>query len=245
MRRSSQFDLSKILGRILRYEIHKYSLTPDESGWVQLHELIQKCGITHSREDVVEVARTSAGSQGRRFDLDEPAKGFFRIKARYVHGKGGKASGNRQRGSPNGKARTCMPEPAETRTYTHLRQSSTDEVPGISGGSGSIMTSRTETDDLLRFSRGTEREAETVGDCRDSFGPESFDISTPRCMRESHWEKYEDPTTSRIWFFNSEKDEFFFEDTAADSGWCRYDSDVGPWWHNESKETWFMEGASN
>ena len=255
MRRSSQFDLSKTLGRILRYEIEKYSLTPDESGWVQLHELIQKCGITHSREEVVEVARNSAGSQGRRFDLDEPAKGFFRIKARYVHGKGGKSRGfnepfGSQAGSRQGKASSCMPEPARSRTYTDLGadarewQSSTDQTPGISGASGS-STSRTETEDQLRFRKERQAETPPVGDSQDSsLGPESFDISTPRCT-ESQWERYQDPTTNRVWFFNSEKDEFFFEDSAADRGWCRYDSDVGPWWHNERNETWFMEGASN
>ena len=110
---SSQAELSKTLGRILRYETHKHGLTADPAGWVQLHELMQRCSITHSRDqapghrmsvrfastllehcdcvchlkpvaepysEVIDVARTSEGSQGKRFEIDEPAKGLFRIR---------------------------------------------------------------------------------------------------------------------------------------------------------------------
>ncbi|CAE7195523.1 unnamed protein product [Symbiodinium natans] len=275
-------DLSKNLARILRYEVQKHNLTVDPGGWIQVHELMQKCGVgpRASRDEVIHVAKTSVGSHGKRFDLEEPAKGFFRIRARYVHGKRGKGGmgGKGGKGGQGGKGETfpkqdssgsfygsMPPQPAQTRPYTHTTkvdhqdwQTSAQQMPEIPGcGSNSASASAAcgpvETDHPWRDSQDAPEAptAPPVGQLgpdittRPQSGPQSFDISTPRCIQDTSWKPYKDPTTGRTWYFNSKTEEFFFADTAAERGWQRYESDRGPWWHNESKETWFWEQSSN
>ena len=72
-----------------------------------------------------------------------------------------------------------------------------------------------------------------------------YDMSTPRGLKqESTWQKYKDPETDRAWFYDSETGDYFFEDVAKESGWTKYGSDHGPWWHHEEKQKWFFETAA-
>ena len=230
MPKASQLDLSKTLGRILRYETHQYGLTPDAEGRVQLHDLMRKCGLAHYKDEVIHVACTSAGSRGRRFDLDEPAKGLFRIRARYSHGKGegskGKTANNFPSGTKGdswkGHVGSPMPKPKPAATRSFYAQNVENE---------NIWRQETQAPDQ---------------DCQDCFsGPQSFDISTPRNSQQETWQRYVDPTTQKVWFHNEKSGDVFFEDGAADSGWRKYDSDLGLWWWNETAATWFFERASN
>lgn len=71
-------------------------------------------------------------------------------------------------------------------------------------------------------------------------GAESFDISTPR-SEEKTWSKYTDPANKRIWLWNSETDEHFYEDAAQHHGWNQYASDSGNWWHHDDTGRWFFD----
>eukprot|EP00434_Breviolum_minutum_P043425 symbB.v1.2.038711.t1/scaffold6133.1/size21828/2 len=71
-------------------------------------------------------------------------------------------------------------------------------------------------------------------------GAESFDISTPR-SEEKTWFKYTDPANKRIWLWNSETDEHFYEDAAQHHGWNQYASDSGNWWHHDDMGRWFFD----
>ena len=255
---SAQLELSRTLVRILRYETHQRGLNPDVDGWVQLHELMNRCSIAQSRDEVISVAHASEGRLGKRFELDQPAKGFFRIRARYRHRQGGVGNvfntGPRHRTDEGWRSRAVdyMPKPAQAKSSewgeAHAgreRQSSPDRGPStVTGGSSSKVMARSLSETAcqglaLRF----ETTAATIS-CQDDqdsslTGPQSFDISTPRCHQDRAWLRYVDPETGRAWFHNDETDGFFFEDAASDSGWCQYDSEHGLWWHNESMEAWF------
>ena len=263
MPKASQLDLSKTLGRILRYETHEYGLTPDADGWVQLHDLMRKCGLAHYKDEVIHVACTSAGSRGRRFDLDEPAKGLFRIRARYSHGKGEGSKGKTANNFPSGTkgdswkghvgSPVPKPKPAATRSFyaqnvenENMWQSHPNQVPQMPGSTHSLSGADGPQEATQELPEKRQETQAPDQDCQDCFsGPQSFDISTPRNSQQETWQRYVDPTTQKVWFHNEKSGDVFFEDGAADSGWRKYDSDLGLWWWNETAATWFFERASN
>ncbi|CAJ1327844.1 unnamed protein product [Effrenium voratum] len=84
MSKAAQEEISRALVRILRYETRKYGI-PEQGGWVDLHELMEKSGLQQKPEEVIFVANTSEGSQGRRFEVEMMSSGQFRLRATYKH----------------------------------------------------------------------------------------------------------------------------------------------------------------
>jgi hypothetical protein len=57
------------------------------------------------------------------------------------------------------------------------------------------------------------------------------------------WERYNEPESQRVWFWNKATDEVFWADD-PDSGWEQYFGDQGrPWWCNEAEGRFFPRGG--
>jgi hypothetical protein len=55
------------------------------------------------------------------------------------------------------------------------------------------------------------------------------------------WERYNEPETQRVWFWNTATEEVFWADD-LDSGWEQYFGSQGqPWWFNEAEGRFFHE----
>ncbi|CAE7216339.1 unnamed protein product [Symbiodinium sp. CCMP2456] len=109
-------SISKNLSRILRYEAYKYDISQDPNGFILLEELIEKSNLGYTQEQVLHVAERSQGGRGKRFHVDNPAKGIVRLRAHYRNGPkeegksktNGKANGRsgKQGPSENGYSRS-------------------------------------------------------------------------------------------------------------------------------------------
>jgi len=83
----------------------------------------------------------------------------------------------------------------------------------------------------------SQADANTSGP--DSMGREGS--TEHRCP----WQKYTEPGSGRIWFWNSETEDTFFEDEPAP--WCLYVTTSGRqwWWHESGQKPWFYDDEAD
>ncbi|CAJ1327845.1 unnamed protein product [Effrenium voratum] len=244
MSKAAQEEISRALVRILRYETRKYGI-PEQGGWVDLHELMEKSGLQQKPEEVIFVANTSEGSQGRRFEVEMMSSGQFRLRATYKH------QGNqwawKAKSDKNDKNDVKFPVNEGWDSYQGV---STWRQP-IGSEDPSWDPWRTDAPSTSKPSKGGKGSSQIVGRRRSPDGhcsgqssqvagdAEAFDISTPR-SKEEKWEKFIDPGTKRAWLYHRETEDFFFEDCSSQQGWKKYTSDLGHWWFHETGR-WFFD----
>lgn len=78
---------------------------------------------------------------------------------------------------------------------------------------------------------------------RDQPPPEPAEPAEPAeaAAEPEVWEKYHEPKTQRVWFWNEATEEVFYADDAS-SGWERFEDPKGkPWWWHEASGRYFVE----
>ena len=66
-------------------------------------------------------------------------------------------------------------------------------------------------------------------------------LAFPTADLQETWQKFRDPDSGHLWFYNSETEDFFFEVTAHEHGWTMYNSAQGPWWFHASEGRFFFD----
>jgi len=232
--------ISHCLGRILRYHTSSCGLATDEDGFVALPSLLANVEEFKdtSDADVRRVVKNSIGPRGARFEIRESeAGGNALIRALYKHPKvhhGDRRgrSGFSDRPRENAKRGFSQMPPAEE----------FDESPSPSSPQNNFTMSPPRAplpgDDLGdgHFPIEEEFSALSPGKPRNNSG--SASTETPR---EEVWERYNEPETQRVWFWNDATEEVFYADDAS-SGWEQWTSDDGkPWWYHEETGRFFFE----
>ena len=214
---ASEQEISKTLIKILRYDASKYGLKQDSAGWVEMEELLTKCRVPGSLEDILSVAVTSTGKQGKRFEVDMPEGGSIRLRATYTHGK---PSLKKENSSWN---RDLAPRQESHHVWKMKASMDCRNNKCMSSAESSCDAWKASTPD------GT---ATLAGD----------DAETSEVSQET-WQKFRDPSSQRLWLCNSQTEEFFFEDVAQKHGWTKYESAQGPWWFHAASRRFFFDPA--
>ncbi|CAE7451537.1 unnamed protein product [Symbiodinium natans] len=213
----SEDELSRTLSRLLRYEATKYRLNQDVAGWVEMEELRCKCQIPGSVEDILRVASTSMGRQGRRFEVDRPKGGPIRLRATYAHGRPTAAAASQEAHVRDAKW-GAWPESHHASKLKVSRESQKDGRIGSADPNWDPWKEAASAHTSQGQRRGAQRTQKTREEAQ--------------CQEVSQetWQKFAHPDSGRLWLFCPETGEFFFEDTAEEHGWTMYNSEKGPWW---------------
>ena len=73
------------------------------------------------------------------------------------------------------------------------------------------------------------------------------EISPEEHLKACPWRKYREPETERVWYWNVNYEDWFFQDevklgSSCTSGWCAYfDSTDRQWYYNINSKEFFYD----
>jgi hypothetical protein len=113
----------------------------------------------------------------------------------------------------------------------------------VSATNNGAATKRGDASNTSNTSSTTASGASTGGDANDEGSEARASSSSGAAANtaEATWERYNEPESDRVWFWNKATEEVFWADD-PDSGWEQYFGAQGqPWWYNEAEGRFFHE----
>mmetsp|Transcript_107074 Transcript_107074/g.301320 ORF Transcript_107074/g.301320 Transcript_107074/m.301320 type:complete len:404 (-) Transcript_107074:193-1404(-) len=258
--------ISHALGRILRYHAEEYGLPTDCDGFVPLAGLLDVPDLQEASEaDVRQVVASSFSARGQRFEFREGnADHGVMIRALYRYpqddarrcpggARGGVGRGGYSRGAGMrhraGFSRV-PPYESEAMPDEFADQPTEKKTPGERSR---IESGGVDSEPAATSSRPPPADAASpaaVESCHEALPDVEPTVSCASASTaasnpdedDEAWERYVEPATQRVWFWNAGTEEVFFADEAAEAGWERFlDSAERPWWWHAETDRFFYE----
>lgn len=240
--------ISHCMGKFLRYRSEE--LGRDEDGYVELPSLLEEIHDEvpwATTEDLRRVAQTSFSRHGKRFqtrDIQsaESGKVLTLVRATYKHGdefpRGRRRTMERMSGSGGFSA-----SPTAEEAMRHFEMSPRDREEDSEQRYDIEEQFAALHQDSPPAGASKEVAADVPGSCKAGATASEVSTSTEATTspQEEVWERFLEPVTLRVWFWNPKTEEVLYPD-ALEDGWELFHTEEGQrWFWQETTGRYFFE----